>query len=364
MPGVPRASPPQSRSLAETPTQITSLPAPAPALNQNDPRSFPLVIGAAGNPPHNLPPSEHNNKLKVGVMPAAVSPQYTDKGISQGHAQPHVHAGNSSNPHNGRVSLDELNPRGVLREGPAGGPRGENMEKEYSGQSAGDHHSSAHLSDDDINAFFQAVEEDDVEKINESLRLTPDLVHAFFDNTFALSFVNSEAVLDLLLAANANINSTNSLGESALFFLNENMIEPMLRRRADPNVVTHAGETVLSVAKNENREFLVKLLIEANADPEAGMNEAEPSPPSVTEPVKSHQRSDVSVKHTAGTHAAYAPSQQVQLHVSPMERKQPTPSAITADVRPGVANSNVVQCIYNKKHFVVPELFQVTWLIT
>jgi ankyrin repeat protein len=234
------------------------------------------------------------------------------------------------------------------------------MEKEYSGQSAGDHHSSAHLSDDDINAFFQAVEEDDVEKINESLRLTPDLVHAFFDNTFALSFVNSEAVLDLLLAANANINSTNSLGESALFFLNENMIEPMLRRRADPNVVTHAGETVLSVAKNENREFLVKLLIEANADPEAGMNEAEPSPPSVTEPVKSHQRSDVSVKHTAGTHAAYAPSQQVQLHVSPMERKQPTPSAITADVRPGVANSNVVQCIYNKKHFVVPELFQVT----
>jgi hypothetical protein len=129
-----------------------------------------------------------------------------------------------------------------------------------------------------IKEFFDYVEEDEFDEVDKLLAKYPSIVTCHdMDGDAVLHFTNSAEMLQKLLAAGAQLDAANNTGETALFHVSDQMVTLMLDAKANPNIITTNGETLIQLAKDENRPELVHALLAAGADPNLSRSNQRPS---------------------------------------------------------------------------------------
>jgi ankyrin repeat protein len=125
------------------------------------------------------------------------------------------------------------------------------------------------------NVIFDAVQNDDLEKVKMLLKGNPDLVFSK-DTTlketplhYAVVSVQN-GVVQLLLAKKAEVNARNNAGETPLLLmaqddgLNENdatnVVELLIAKGANVNVKDNKGQTPLEIAEFWSNEDVAQLL--------------------------------------------------------------------------------------------------------
>jgi ankyrin repeat protein len=120
--------------------------------------------------------------------------------------------------------------------------------------------------------LVDAVKRGDEAAVAALVKQHVDLNAPEADGTTALHWAahfNNAAVVDLLLAAGANVKTANLYGDTPLFQACENgngkMAEKLLQAAADPNSALPEGETVLMTAARSGNAAAVKALLERGA---------------------------------------------------------------------------------------------------
>jgi len=129
----------------------------------------------------------------------------------------------------------------------------------------------------DDQQFIEAVKNGDVDTVMSLLDYGIDVNQPVGFGTSALAhaaYRNDLAMVELLLLkGEADVNTANDFGATALYMAAANadaeLVRRLLRAGSDPNAGLLSGETPLMAAANRGRLVVVKLLLENGADPDA-----------------------------------------------------------------------------------------------
>jgi len=127
-------------------------------------------------------------------------------------------------------------------------------------------------------SFLDIVEADDREQVATLLTNNPALAQRACDDVHPLFAASSTDMAALLLDAKADINATNSSGETALFAATSGeLVTFLVQRNADPGRINSSGDSALDIAIEDQQEDLITALKQVGA-PEKKLHEPGTSP--------------------------------------------------------------------------------------